>query len=274
MENRRPACSSLPPRRYRALWLSDVHLGYAGSRADDLSEFLATLEAEVIYLVGDILDLWALQRSAFWSAAHTRVVTVLLDKLQAGTRLVYVVGNHDAPLRRDAGALAGLGLVSEAEHVTADGRCLWIVHGDRYDALMACGRLQHVVGNFLYDLLMYLNRHVHAWRRRFGFGHWSLAAFLKRKVPNARRHIEKFEDLVAHDAGSRGYDGVICGHIHHPGMRHIDGVLYANTGDWVENCTALVEHADGRLELLHWSGRQEVLDGLAPSATASPRQAA
>ncbi len=269
-----PAGNANPIRRYRTLWISDVHLGYAGCRADDLLAFLQQVEVETLYLVGDILDLWALQRSAFWSADHTRVITALLDRLHAGTRLVYVVGNHDAPLRREAEGLSGLGLVSEAEHVTADGRRLWIVHGDRYDALMACGRLQHVVGNLLYDLLMFLNRHVHRWRRRFGFGHWSLAAFIKRKVPNARQHIEKYETLVAHDAGMRGYDGVICGHIHHPGLREIAGVVYANTGDWVENCTALVEHDDGRLELVSWPEQQAQTAGLSAMPSGSPRRAA
>lgn len=250
----------LRPLKYRAIWISDVHLGYRGCKADFLLDFLHTVEAEYLFLVGDIIDLWSMRRTVYWPQTHSNVVRTILGKAKRGTKVIYIPGNHDESVRELRQSVFGnLEIHEEYIHTTSDGRKVWMIHGDQFDAVVKCGYLLTFVGNVGYDALLYLNRLFSRLRHKLGLSYWSLATFLKHRVKNAIKHIRKFEDAVAQEARRREMDVVICGHIHHAEMRGIDGVLYCNDGDWVENCTALVEHHDGTLELLHWSDRQVAL---------------
>ncbi len=240
-------------RRFRAVFISDVHLGTPGCQADALLDFLRHHTSEHLYLVGDIIDGWQLRRRWFWPQAHNDVVQKILRSARKGTRVVYVPGNHDEFARQFAGhPFGGIELVEEAVHVTADGRRLWVVHGDYFDGVIQCAKWLAYVGDSLYEFTLKLNRHLNSLRARLGLPYWSLSAYLKLKVKKAVNFISDFETAVAQEARRRGLQGVVCGHIHHAEMREIDGILYCNDGDWVESLTALVEHHDGRLEIVRW----------------------
>lgn len=239
-------------RRFRTIWISDVHLGFRGCSAEDLLGFLAAVDCEYLYLVGDIVDLWQLKKRPYWPPAHNEVVRVILAKAKAGTRVTYIPGNHDALLRDFAGhVLANVAIEPRAVHERADGSRLLILHGDEFDAAVTSSRWLAMLGGHAYEVLLKLNVMVNFVRRHLGFPHWSLATYVKFKVKNAVQAITNFEHAVAQAARFHGVDGVVCGHIHRPELCEIDGVTYCNCGDWVESCTALVEHADGALELLN-----------------------
>jgi UDP-2,3-diacylglucosamine pyrophosphatase LpxH len=207
-----------------------------------------------MYLVGDIIDGWRLKKKFYWPAAHNDVVGRLMKRARRGTRMVYIPGNHDEMFRQFAGLdFGGIAIRRKAIHETADGRRLLVLHGDEFDAITLGHRWLAHVGDFAYNTLMALNRWTSAVRRRLGMPYWSLSKHAKAKVKNAVNFISNFEEVVAHAAGSRGVDGVICGHIHTAEIREIEGITYYNDGDWVEGCNALVEHHDGRMELLHWA---------------------
>ncbi len=245
---------------YRTVWISDVHLGSKGCRAEFLCDFLHNVECQQLYLVGDIIDLWAMRRSVHWPQSHNEVVQAILKKARQGVRVVYLPGNHDELLREyEATLLGNVELCKEAEHTTALGKRLLIIHGDQFDKVVTCSRVKEALGCFGYDLLIWLNRVVNKFRRLSGHPYWSLAGYLKHRVKDAMSHIRNFEQAAAYEAKRRGYDGVVCGHVHHADVRMIDEVLYCNDGDWVENCTALVEQADGTLKLLHWADRRHAL---------------
>jgi len=240
--------------RYRTIWISDVHLGTKGCQADLLLDFLKHTESDTLYLVGDIVDGWRLKSSWYWPQAHNDVAQKLLRKARKGTRVIYVPGNHDEFARPFIDhQFGGIEVCRDTVHVTADGRRLLIIHGDELDAVVQSAKWLALVGDWAYRAAMVLNVFYNVARKKLGYGYWSLSAYLKYKVKNAVAHIGKFEESVAALARERGADGVVCGHIHHPEVRYIDGILYANDGDWVESCTALVEHEDGRLELLRWT---------------------
>jgi UDP-2,3-diacylglucosamine pyrophosphatase LpxH len=240
-------------RRYRTIWISDIHLGTRGCKAEFLLDFLRETESETLYLVGDIVDGWRLKRSWYWPQLHNDVVQKLLRKARKGTRVVYIPGNHDELLRRFLEINIGqIEVVSEAVHVTADGKRLLVLHGDEFDAVVRYARWLAFLGDWAYNLALAANHWINALRRRLGLSYWSLSAYLKQRVKNAVEYISRFELAVAEAAAKRGADGVVCGHIHHAEIREIAGVTYCNDGDWVESCTALVEHADGRLEILRW----------------------
>jgi UDP-2,3-diacylglucosamine pyrophosphatase LpxH len=264
--------------RYRTIWLSDIHLGTRGCKADFLLDFLKYTESENLYLVGDIVDGWRLKRSVYWPQAHNDVVQKVLRKARKGTRIVYIPGNHDEMLRDYVTVvLGGIVLQEEAVHETADGRRLLIIHGDAYDGVVAYARWLALLGDGAYTLALWLNHHFNRARRRLGYPYWSLSAYLKAKVKNAVEYIGNFAEAVSGEARRRGLDGVVCGHIHNAEMRDIGGVLYCNDGDWVESCTALVEHYDGRLEIIRWMDRR-VFDPLQPelvhdSSEAEPAEA-
>lgn len=242
-----------PRLRVRTAWISDIHLGTPGCQAHRLLEFLRALDCETLYLVGDIIDGWQLRRSWYWPQAHNDVVQKLLRKARKGTRVVFVPGNHDEFARKYVQHnFGGVDVVDEAIHTTADGRQLWITHGDLFDGVIQYAKWLAYLGDTAYELLLKLNRHLNSLRARMGLPYWSLSKFLKLKVKRAVSYIGDFEVAVAREARRRGLQGVVCGHIHHAEMRDIDGVLYANDGDWVESLTALVEHADGRLEIVDW----------------------
>jgi len=262
----RPEAGESDKRRYRAVFISDIHLGTPGCQAQALLDFLKHNTSHQLYLVGDIIDGWQLRRRWYWPQAHNDVVQKILRSARKGTRVVYVPGNHDEFARQFAGhPFGGIELVTEAVHVTADGKQLWVVHGDYFDGVVQCAKWLAHVGDSLYEFTLRLNRHVNSLRARMGLPYWSLSAYLKHKVKKAVNFISDFESAVAHEARRRGHHGVVCGHIHHAEMREIDGVLYCNDGDWVESRTALVEHHDGRLEVVRWMPGADVHGG-APAA--------
>jgi UDP-2,3-diacylglucosamine pyrophosphatase LpxH len=242
--------------RVRTAWISDIHLGTPGCQAVALLDFLRHVECDTLYLVGDIIDGWQLRRQWFWPQAHNDVVQKVLRKARKGTRVVFVPGNHDEFARKYLGHnFGGVDVVEECIHLTADGRRLWITHGDYFDGVIQCAKWLAYVGDWAYETTLRVNRHLNSLRARLGLPYWSLSKYLKLKVKRAVSYVSDFEQAVARQARERGADGVVCGHIHHAELRMIDGVLYANDGDWVESLTALVEHADGRLEIVDWSRR-------------------
>ncbi|QUT06319.1 UDP-2,3-diacylglucosamine diphosphatase [Sphingobium phenoxybenzoativorans] len=243
-----------PRRKYRTIWISDIHLGTRGCNAAMLIDFLDSVDSETIYLVGDIIDGWRLKKRFYWPATHNDIVWRIMKRARRGTRVVYIPGNHDEMFRQFSGLnFGGVEIKRKAIHETADGRKLLVLHGDEFDTIMLAHRWLAFVGDAAYTALMGLNRWVNAVRQWFDLPYWSLSKMAKHKVKNAVAFISKFEEVVAHEAGARGVDGVVCGHIHNADIREIAGIAYYNDGDWVEGCTALVEHADGRMEVLHWA---------------------
>jgi UDP-2,3-diacylglucosamine pyrophosphatase LpxH len=241
-------------RRFRTIWISDVHLGTRGCKAGFLLDFLKRTESENLYLVGDIVDGWRLRRSWYWNQLHNDVVQKLLRKARKGTKVVYVPGNHDEMLRDYLDLhFGGIFVTGETMHVTADGRRLLILHGDAFDGVVRYARWLAFLGDRAYNFALIVNHWFNKARLALGYPYWSLSAFLKHKVKNAVNYIGDYESAVAAEARRRGADGVVCGHIHKAEIRPIDGILYCNDGDWVESCTALVEHFDGKLEILHWA---------------------
>ena len=241
-------------RRFRTIWISDIHLGTRGCNAAMLIDFLDSTDSETMYLVGDIIDGWRMKRKFYWPAAHNDVVWRVMKRANRGTRVVYVPGNHDEMFRQFTGmSFGGVEIRRKAIHHTADGRKLLVIHGDEFDTIMLAHRWLAFVGDFAYEWLMRCNHIVNKVRAWMGKPYWSLSKTAKHKVKNAVEFISRFEEVVAHEAALRGVDGVVCGHIHNAEMREIAGVSYYNDGDWVEGCTALVEHFDGRMEILHWA---------------------
>lgn len=241
---------------YRTIWISDIHLGTPGCQAYYLLDFLRTHKADTLYLVGDILDGWQLRKGWYWPQAHNDVVQKLLRSARKGTRVVYIPGNHDELLRQFIGLQLGeIAVVQDAIHTTADGRRLWVVHGDLFDGVMRHARWLAHLGDWAYTLLLKLNRWLNAVRLRLGLPYWSMSQYLKHKVKNAVNFISDFEHVMTEEARRRGCDGVVCGHIHKPEVREINGILYCNDGDWVESLTALVETHAGELQLVHWRNR-------------------
>lgn len=252
-----PAMSAPAERAaLRTVFISDVHLGFRGCQADYLLDFLTQLRADQLVLVGDILDLWSLKKSLYWPASHQAVVRQILKLAREGTKVIYVPGNHDEECRELCGAeVAGIEVRRDFIHETADGKRFLVLHGDDFDGAVAFSAALRGLGEWLYDGMVWLGRGV-AWvRRRGGFGYWSLASWVKQQVPDARRYIDRFEQAAAHAARKHGLDGVICGHIHRPGIRDVEGIRYCNDGDWVEHCTALVEDRSGELAILNWAAR-------------------
>jgi UDP-2,3-diacylglucosamine pyrophosphatase LpxH len=245
-----------PNSTYRTIWISDVHLGTRGCQAEILLDFLRHTESEFLYLVGDIIDGWRLRRSWFWAQSHNDVVQKVLRKARKGTQVVYITGNHDECLREFSNMALQFGsirLTDESIHTTADGKKLLILHGDRFDGVVKHARWLAILGDWAYTVMLGINTVFNMIRRRFGFGYWSLSAYVKGKVKNAVEYVGNFEETLANEARDRGVDGIVCGHIHKAEIRDIDGILYCNDGDWVESCTALVEHLDGRLEIVEWA---------------------
>jgi UDP-2,3-diacylglucosamine pyrophosphatase LpxH len=249
-----PAFEQAPHWRLRTVWISDLHLGTPGCQAEALLDFLRAVECETLYLVGDIIDGWQLRRQWYWPQSHNDVVQKLLRKARKGTRVVFVPGNHDEFARKYLGHnFGGVDVVDDCVHTLADGRTLWVTHGDLFDGVIQCAKWLAHVGDWAYELTLRVNRHFNSWRARLGLPYWSLSKYLKLKVKRAVSYVGDFEAAVAREARARGVHGVVCGHIHHAEMRLIDGLLYCNDGDWVESLTALVEHGDGRLEIIDWA---------------------
>lgn len=246
--------STSETRQVRTIFLSDVHLGTRGCQADALLDFIRVYEAPTIFLVGDIIDGWRLKATWHWPQAHNDVVQKILRKVRKGTRLVYVPGNHDEFLRDYAGStFGGIEIVEEAIHETADGRRMLILHGDKFDTIVRNVRWLALLGDWAYDFAIWLNRGIARVRRALGLPYWSFSAWSKQKVKRAVNFISAFEQAVVTDARRHAVDVVLCGHIHRPAQRQMEEILYLNTGDWVESNSAVVEHMDGRLELVFWT---------------------
>ncbi|MEI6439683.1 MAG: UDP-2,3-diacylglucosamine diphosphatase [Alphaproteobacteria bacterium] len=241
-------------RRYRSVFISDIHLGTRGCQAELLLDFIRHMECDTLYLVGDIIDGWKLKSGWYWPQAHNDVVQKILRMARKGVKVIYVPGNHDEVVRDFIGVhFGGVVVARDAIHETADGRRFLVTHGDEFDGVVQHARWLALVGDYAYRALLLTNTLFNRVRRRLGFGYWSLSAFLKAKVKNALQFVENYEEAVAEEARRRGVDGVICGHIHKAEMREIDGITYINDGDWVESCTALAENPDGSLEILEWA---------------------
>ncbi|HEY4075832.1 MAG TPA: UDP-2,3-diacylglucosamine diphosphatase [Rhizomicrobium sp.] len=264
-------------RRHRTIFISDTHLGTPGCKAEALADFLAHNDCETLFLVGDIVDGWQLKRRWYWNEAQNQVVTQILRKVDAGTRVVFVPGNHDEFARDYAGRLfGGIEVVNETIHETADGKRLWVLHGDRFDGVIAYAKWLAHAGDWAYGMALKFNDMLFAVRKRMGLPYWSLSAWLKHKVKNAVEYISQFEEIVAREAAMRGVDGVVCGHIHHAEIRRIGDVLYLNDGDWVESCSALVEDAQGHMEILRWASppRKRAVDSASAGSARPPIKAA
>lgn len=239
--------------RYRSVFISDVHLGTRGCQAELLLDFIRNIECDSLYLVGDIVDGWKMRTGWYWPQAHNDVVQKVLRLARKGVAVTYIPGNHDEVVRDFFGVhFGGVVVARDAIHETADGRRFLVTHGDEFDAVVQHARWLALLGDWAYRALLASNTLINRARRRLGFGYWSFSAFAKTRVKKALQFIENFEQAVAAEARRRGVDGVICGHIHKAEMRIIDGIEYINDGDWVESCTALVEHDDGRLQILEW----------------------
>ena len=245
----------MPDPRLRALFISDVHLGSRGCQAEMLLDFLRCHDAETIYLVGDIIDGWRLRRNWYWPEPHNDVVQELLRQSRNGSRVVYLPGNHDEFLRDYVGThFGGIEVRNHDIHETADGRRLLVVHGDQFDIVVRHARWLAFLGDWAYATALAVNTYLNIVRRKLGFSYWSLSAWAKLKVKNAVNFIGAFEEALAREARESRVDGVVCGHIHHPAMHAHYGTAYFNCGDWVESCTGLAEHHDGRFEIIRWSG--------------------
>jgi UDP-2,3-diacylglucosamine pyrophosphatase LpxH len=272
-----PATPARSQAHYRAIWISDVHLGTAGSKAEFLLDFLRFNESWELYLVGDIIDGWQLKKNWYWKQSHNDVVQKVLRKSRKGTRVTYVAGNHDEVLRQFIGMAFGeIRIVNETTHHLLDGRKLWITHGDFFDGIIQHAKWLAYLGDSLYTLILKLNDAFNRTRHRLGMSYWSLSQYLKHRVKNAVSFITEFEQVLVNEARRRGFDGVVCGHIHKAEIRMIDDVLYCNDGDWVESLSALVETHEGELKLIHWpyraqAGEKEIEDD---RSTADPNPSA
>lgn len=244
----------MPERRFRAIFISDLHLGTRRAQTEAILDFLRETESEWLYVVGDLIDSWALQKQWFWDQSHNDVVQKLLRKARKGTKLIYIPGNHDENFRDFANLRFGrVAVLEETVHVGATGQRYLVLHGDKFDGVVRFAPWLAKLGDAAYEFSMSLNGAINRVRRFFRMPYWSLSAYLKFKVKKAVEYVSCFEEAVAREARLRQCQGVICGHIHTPDDRMISGIHYLNDGDWVESCTALVEHFDGTFEIIDWN---------------------
>jgi UDP-2,3-diacylglucosamine pyrophosphatase LpxH len=243
------------PRRYRAAWISDAHLGTRGCNAAVLLDFLRENDFDTLYIVGDLIDIWSLRRGIYWPQQHNDVIQKILRKARKGTHVIYIPGNHDELVTDFCGVYGNIEIKQRAIHVTACGERILIIHGHELDVVVSgSGRMRWLAfaGDVGYQFLLSLNPLINFVRRRFGLGYWSLSAYAKRRVKDAVSFIGKFEAAVAHYADRYEVDAVLCGHIHSAAIREFGKVSYYNCGDWVESCTALVEGDDGILSMINY----------------------
>jgi UDP-2,3-diacylglucosamine pyrophosphatase LpxH len=253
------AAARIASRRYRAVFISDLHLGTQGCKADCLLDFLHHVESDYLYLVGDIVDGWRLRKRWFWPDQHRQILHRLLARAAQGTKVVYLPGNHDEGLRRWIGStFSGVRILHDVIHHTADGKRLLVIHGDGFDGVCRDMKWLALLGSVAYDASLRLNTWLNVLRRWLGLGYWSLSGCLKHQIKTVVKFIDRYERSIAIEARRRGVCGVVCGHVHKPEIRTIDGIEYCNDGDWVESCSALVEHWDGRLELVDWPRQRRV----------------
>lgn len=259
-------------KHFRSIWISDVHLGTRGSKAEFLCEFLKYHDCDRLYLVGDIIDGWQMKGRTYWPQAHVNVIRRVLTRAKRGSEVVYVTGNHDEFLRGYSGMSFGnIHLVDEYVHETPTGEKFWVIHGDAFDSVVCNKKWLAFVGDYAYETLLKLNTWFNRVRKLFGFRYWSLSAYVKYKVKKAVAFIDDYESTLADECRKRGYQGVVCGHIHHPEITKYDDIRYCNSGDWVESCSALVEEFDGTLKIIQWlpSSNSHELDPLDLKETAA-----
>ena len=258
-------------KKYRTIFISDVHLGTRDCKADQLNNFLKHNTCDTMYLVGDIIDAWKIQQNRWrWRQSHSNVIRRILGHAKRDTRIIYIAGNHDEFLRPLIPYGIGFGhieIVNQAEHTGIDGKRYLVTHGDLFDGITRLAPWISFLGDRAYDFVLTLNSRFNWLRHRMGFGYWSLSQYLKQRVKKAVDFIFQFERNLAVYCKKRGFDGVICGHIHHAEIKDIDGIIYMNDGDWVESCTALVEHWDGTWEIITWTQEQDHVDIDADSST-------
>ncbi len=247
--------------KFRTLWLSDIHLGSRDCHAETLLDFLRSIHCDQLYLVGDIVDMLALKNRMYWPKPHAQVLKFFYQLANSDTEVIYIPGNHDMPMRHyDAGLLLNVKIKKQAIHKTQLGKRLLVVHGDEFDHAVLYRNLNRMIGSYAYDFAVFMNRSLHRLRSLLGLPYWSFANYLKENIAQARQAIEDFENAAVAEAKQRNLDGVICGHIHKPQLRHIDETLYCNDGDWTESCSALVETHSGELQLLEWDQIQALID--------------
>ncbi|MDX1811470.1 MAG: UDP-2,3-diacylglucosamine diphosphatase [Gammaproteobacteria bacterium] len=251
---------SINPNSFRSVFISDVHLGTKDCRAEYLADFLKTIDCETLYLVGDIVDVWSMRSSVYWPQAHNDVIRSILKLAKNGTKVVFIPGNHDEVFRDYVEHNFGnIQIQKRLIHTTADNRRFLVLHGDEFDGIVTCSKLLSFVGDFAYDGLLFCNRTINKFRQKAGLPYWSLANYLKAKVKNAISYISRFEDAAVQAARHDKVNGVICGHIHHANIKEQHNILYCNTGDWVESCTAIAEKHHGELTLIHWTEHKKYL---------------
>ena len=253
------------PRRVRSAWISDVHLGTRGANAAALLEFLRDYEFETLYVVGDLIDIWQLRRGIYWPQQHNDVIQKILRKSRKGTRVVYIPGNHDEMVNQFDGAYGNITIEPQVIHETADGRRILVMHGHELDTVVQNVKWLAFVGDVGYQFLLSLNPFINFFRRRFGLGYWSLSAYAKKRVKDAVSFIGRFEEEVVRYATKHSVDAVLCGHIHSAAIRQIGSITYYNCGDWVESCSAMIERADGGLELVNYHPLPVPVSAPAPS---------
>ena len=217
--------SDAPRRHYRTIWISDVHLGWKPCQAERLLHFLRHHNADRWYLVGDFVDGWMLKRSWFWPQEHNNVVQKILRKVRKGAQVICVPGNHDEFLLHFLHLqFGGITIAPEVMHVTADGRKLWILHGDAFDSIIQYAPWLASVGNNGYDLMIAVGRWLNFLRRTLGRREWSLSGYVKGRVKNLMKFIADYEHALVQQARKRYADGVVCGHIHKAQIRDFDGI--------------------------------------------------
>ena len=245
---------------YRSIWISDFHLGTRGCQSELLLEFIKHTQSEKLYLVGDIIDGWALKNTWYWPQSHNDVVQKILRKARHGTEVFYISGNHDEVMRGFVPVnFGGVSILNHVIHETVDKKKYLVVHGDQFDGIIQCAKWLAMLGSITYDFLIYFNRYINFFRKKLGYEYWSLSNYLKFTVKNAVKFVSEYEKLVCNYAKQFKVEGIICGHIHHANMQSMNGIHYINDGDWVESCTALVEHFDGKLELINWTEKRKEL---------------
>lgn len=248
------------PLSYRTIWLSDIHLGIKGCQAEVLLDFLKHATSPTLYLVGDIVDGWELKKKWYWPQAHDDVLHTFLKRVRDGVKVVYVPGNHDEMSRDYLNkTFGGIEVTNDLIHTTADGKRLLVMHGDQFDAVMVSAKWLAKLGSVAYGIAIAFNWVFNTVRRAFGLTYWSLSAYLKQKVKGAVSAVNDYEHFLAEAARQHKANGIVCGHIHRAEIRMIEDILYCNDGDWVESCTALVEHHDGRLEIINWPKQRDSL---------------
>jgi len=255
---------------YKSIFISDIHLGTRGCQADALCEFLKNNTCDNLFLVGDILDGWRLKKKWYFPQSHANVIRRILTAAKRGTKVYYILGNHDEALRsflRYDITFGRIKVLNHYDYVGVDGKKYLITHGDMFDTLMASNRkwLMHI-GDTLYDFFIWFNRHFNTVRGLLGMKYWSLSKWLKDNAKHAVKFINRFEEYVAEYCENKGYDGVICGHIHKAEIKQIGNVVYMNDGDWVESATALLEHTDGTWEI-YYDDKKDTDSNGQPSGT-------